>query len=118
MPYALKPGPKAPQKVNPLDELKIGKNTDVFESDTDIIEVVQRGMDLDIEEISPPQMSRPLLAKLSETLRLSCISAGVKAGYDLSKVLRNFEAQIQAEELQTSTQQRLDGWFGVGAASL
>ena len=58
------------------------------------------------------------MAKLSETLRLSCIGAGVEAAYDLSKVVRKFEAQIRAEELPTSKQQRLDGLLGVGAASL
>ena len=46
--------------------------------------------DLDVEGIPPPspQMSRPELAKLSETLRLACMSACVEAAYDLSKVLR------------------------------
>ena len=46
--------------------------------------------DLNVEEIPPPspQMSRPELAKLSETLRLACMSACVEAAYDFSKVLR------------------------------
>ena len=55
------------------------------------------------------------MAKLSKNLRSVCLHAEVEIGYELPKMLRKFEAQIQAVELQTSTQQRLDGWLDVGA---
>jgi hypothetical protein len=58
------------------------------------------------------------MAGLSESLRLVCLSSEVEAGYKLSKVLRRFEAQLWALELQKSTQQRLDAWLDVGALLL
>ena len=60
-------------------------------------------------------MSRLEMARLSESLRSVCLGSEVEAGYELSKVLRRFEAQIQALELQKSTQQKLDAWLDVGA---
>ncbi|KAH8993063.1 hypothetical protein EDB86DRAFT_3244227 [Lactarius hatsudake] len=43
---------------------------------------------------------------------------GVEASYELSKVLRKFEAQLRTMDLRMSTQQRLDGWLEAGASSL
>ncbi len=71
----------------------------------------------EVEECPQPQMSRPEMAKLSETLWLVCIGAEVEAAYELSKVLRTFEAQIRTLDLQKSTQQRLGGWLRVGESS-
>jgi len=71
----------------------------------------------EVEECPQPQMSRREMAKPSETLRLVCIGAEVEAAYELSKVLRKFEAQIRTLDLQKSTQQRLGGWLRVGESS-
>jgi hypothetical protein len=79
---------------------------------------LEDGVEDEIEECLPPQMSRPVMARLSESLRSVCLSSEVEAGYELSKVLRRFEAQLQALELQKSTQQRLDAWLDVGALPL
>ena len=57
------------------------------------------------------------MAKLSENLRSVCLGAEVEIGYELSKMLRRFDAQIWTVELQKSTQQRLDGWLDVRASS-
>jgi DDE superfamily endonuclease len=115
--------PSLEDLVNPpgeAGELETSENPDRFESDADIVEFVRNGVtreaededvEDDIEECPPPQMSRPEMAKLCETLRAVCIGAGVEAAYDLSKVLRKFETQIRVVELQRSTQQRLDGWL-------
>ena len=70
-----------------------------------------------VDDCPQPQMSWLEMVKLCETLRLVCIDAGVEAAYELSKVLRRFEAQLRALDLQNSTQQRLDGWLGAGASS-
>ena len=51
------------------------------------------------------------MAGLSKSLRSVCIGSDVEAGYELSKLLSKFEAQIQVVELQKSTQQRLDAWL-------
>jgi hypothetical protein len=56
------------------------------------------------------------MAKLSESLRSVCLGADVEIGYELSKMLRKFEAQIWSVELQNSTQQRLDRWLDVGVS--
>jgi hypothetical protein len=72
-------------------------------------------------ECSPPQkaqMSQPEMVKLSESLREVSLGADVEVGYELSKVLRKFEVQIHALELQKSTQQKLDAWLAVGALLL
>jgi len=112
------PLPSFEDLVNPPGELEIGENPDRFESDTDIIEVVRKGVngevesevdEDEVEECPQPQMSRAEMAKLSETLRLVCIGAEVEVVYELSKVLRKFEAQIRTLDLQKSTQQRLGG---------
>ncbi|KAH8976720.1 hypothetical protein EDB86DRAFT_3094704 [Lactarius hatsudake] len=121
------PLPSLEDLVNPPGELGSGENPDKFESDADIIEVVRRGVDGEveeegdddeIEECPPPQMSRAEMAKRCKTLRLVCIDAGVEASYELSKVLRKFEAQLRVMDLHKSTQQRLDGWLEAGASSL
>ncbi|KAH9007658.1 hypothetical protein EDB84DRAFT_1447383 [Lactarius hengduanensis] len=121
------PLPSLEDLVNPPGELGSGENPDKFESDADIIEVVRRGVDGEveeegdddeIEECPPPQMSRAEMAKRCETLRLVCIDAGVEASYELSKVLRKFEAQLRVMDLHKSTQRRLDGWLEAGASSL
>ena len=117
------PLPSFEDLVNPPGELEVGENPDVFTSDADIVEAVRKRVseeeddDSEIEEYSPPRMSRPAMAKLSENLRSVCLGAQVEIGYELSKMLRRFEAQIRTVELQKSTQQRLDGWLDVGASS-
>ena len=58
------------------------------------------------------------MVRLSESLQKVCLGANVKAGYKLSKVLRKFEVQIRALDLEKSTQQRLDAWFDIGALLL
>ena len=58
------------------------------------------------------------MAGLSESLRSACIGADVEVGYELSKMLRKFEVQLRAVELQKSTQQMLDVWLDVGALLL
>ena len=61
------------------------------------------------------------MAGLSESLRSACIGADVEVGYELSKMLRKFEVQLRAVELQKSTQQTLDvwaAWLDVGALPL
>jgi hypothetical protein len=58
------------------------------------------------------------IVKLSESLWEVCLGANVEARYELSKALRKFEVQIQALELQNSTQQRLDAWLDTGALPL
>ncbi|KAH9014100.1 hypothetical protein EDB84DRAFT_1443972 [Lactarius hengduanensis] len=72
------PLPSLEDLVNPPGELGSGENPDKFESDADIIEVVRRGVDGEveeegdddeIEECPPPQMSRAEMAKRCETLR-------------------------------------------------
>ena len=40
----------------------------------------------------------------------------VEIGFELLKMLRKFEAQVQAIDLQKSTQQRLDEWLDAGAS--
>ena len=108
--------------MNPPGELGIGENPDLFKSDADIVEAVQKGISKEgsedeIEECAPPQMSRSEMARLSESLRSVCIGSDVKAGYELSKVLKKFKAEIQAVELHKSTQQKLDAWLDVSALS-
>jgi hypothetical protein len=118
------PLPSLEDLVNPPGELEIGENPDRFTNDADIVEAVRKeasegeGLDDEIEECSPPQMSRPEMVKLCESLRAVCLGENVEAGYELSKLLRRFEAQIRALELQNSTQQRLDAWLDVGALPL
>jgi hypothetical protein len=121
------PVPSIEDLVNPPGELEIGENPDLFESDADIVEVVRKGatggaededVETEVEECPLPQMSRPEMAELCETLRSVCIGTGIEGAYDLSKALRKFEVQIRAVEVQQSTQRRLDGWLGVGAPLL
>jgi hypothetical protein len=113
--------PSLEDLVNPPGELEIGEDPELFKSNADIIEEVQKrvgkeeGIEDKIEECLPPQMSRLEMARLSESLRSVCLGLEVEAGYELSKVLRRFEAQIRALELQKSTQQKLDAWLDVGA---
>jgi hypothetical protein len=115
------PLPSFEDLVNPPGELEADKNPDLFANDADIVEAVRKGVseeggdDDEIKECSPPQKSRPEMAKLSESLRSVCLGADVEIGYELSKMLRKFEAQIWSVELQNSTQQRLDRWLDVGA---
>ncbi|KAH9037939.1 hypothetical protein EDB84DRAFT_1560467 [Lactarius hengduanensis] len=112
--------------VNPPGEQEIGENPDWFESDANIVEMVRKGVsgvaavedDSKIEECQPPQMGQLEMAKLCKTLGSVCIGAGVEAGYELSKVLRKFESQIWALDVQRSTQQRLNGWLNVGTSLL
>ncbi len=79
-PYASKPGRK-------------GVNGEA-ESEVDEDEVEE------CPQLGPqPQMNRPEMAKLSKTLRLVCIGAEVEAAYELSKMLRKFEAQIRTLDL-------------------
>ena len=110
--------------MNPPGELEVDENPDLFTSDADIIEAVRKrvseeeDVDDEIEECSPPQMSRPVMARLSESLRSVCLGVDVEAGYELLKMLRRFEVQIWSVELQKSTQKRLDGWLEVGALLL
>ena len=113
--------PSLEDLVNPPGELEIDENPEQFKSDADIVEEVQKrvgeeeGVEDEIEECLPPQMSRLEMARLSESLQSVCLGSEVEAGYELSKVLRRFEAQIRALELQKSTQQKLDAWLDVGA---
>ena len=120
------PLPSLDDLVNPPGELEIGENPDRFENDADIVELVRKeftggveveGVEDEIEESPPPQLSRHEMAKLCETLRGVCIGTGVEVAYELSKVLRRFETQLRVVDSQRSTQQRLDGWLGVGASS-
>ena len=110
--------------MNPSGKLEIDEDPDLFKSNADIIEAVCKGVnkeedvDSKIEECSPPQMSQPEMAGLSESLRSICIDIDIKMGYELSKMLRKFEAQLWAVELHKSTQQRLDVQLGVGALLL
>ena len=75
----------------------------MFASDADIVEAVRKQVseeDKDeVEGISPPQMSQPVMAKLSEDLRSVCLGAEVEIGFELLKMLRKFEAQVQAVDL-------------------
>ena len=73
-------------------------------------------VDDEVEEISPPQMSQPAMAKLSEDLWSVCLGAEVEIDFELLKVLRRFKAQIQAVDLQKSTQKKLDEWLDIGAS--
>jgi hypothetical protein len=113
--------PSLEDLVNPPGKLEIGEDPEMFKSDADIIEEVRKrvgeeeGVEDEIEECLPPQMSRLEMARLSESLRSVCLGSEVEAGYELLKVLRRFEAQIRALELQKSTQQKLDAWLDVGA---
>lgn len=48
--------------MNPPGKLEIGENPDLFKSDADIVEAVQKGVSEEgskdeIEECTPPQMS-------------------------------------------------------------
>ena len=110
--------------MNPPGELAIDDDRDPFKSDADIIEEVCKGVskegdvDDEIQECSPPQMSRLEMAGLSESLMSACIGADVEVGYELSKMLRKFKVQLRAVELQKSTQQTLDVWLDVGALPL
>jgi hypothetical protein len=94
------PLPSLEDLVNPPGELEIGENPDRFTCDADIVEAVRKGIseeegiDDEIEECSPPQMSRVEIVKLSESLQEVCLGANVEAGYELSKALRKFEVQI------------------------
>lgn len=115
--------PSLEDLVNPPGKLEIGENPDLFKSDADIVEAVQKGVSEEgskdeIEECTPPQMSWLEMARLSEILRSVCIGSDVKARYELLKVLRKFEAEIWAVELHKSTQQKLDVWLNVGASLL
>ncbi|KAN0141450.1 hypothetical protein V8E53_000695 [Lactarius tabidus] len=92
--------PSLEDLVNPPGELEIGEDPELFKSDADIIEEVRKrvgeeeGIEDEIEECLPPQMSRLEMARLSESLRSVCLGSEVEAGYELLKVLRRFEAQI------------------------
>ncbi|KAF8262144.1 hypothetical protein EI94DRAFT_1809260 [Lactarius quietus] len=119
------PLPSVEDLVNPPGELETGENLEQVKSDAEIVEAVRKGVSKEeekeedgIEECPPPQMSRPEMVKISGSLRSVCVGVDVEAGYELSKVLRKFEAQIRALELQKSTQQRLDGWLDTGVVSL
>ena len=98
--------------VNPPSEQEDGENPDMFASDADIVEAVHKQVSKEdkdeVEEISPPQMSQPAMAKLSEDLQSVCLGAEVEIGFELLKMLRKFEAQVWAIDLQESTQQNLD----------
>ena len=98
--------------MNPPGEQEDGENPDMFASDADIVEAVHKQVSKEdedeVEEISPPQMSRPAIAKLSEDLQSVCLGAEVEIGSELLKMLRKFEAQVRAIDLQESTQQNLD----------
>jgi hypothetical protein len=119
-----RPLPSFEDLVNPPGKLEVDENPDLFTNNTDIVEAVRKQVseegddDDEIEECSPPRMSRPEMAKLSESLRSVCLGVEVEIGYELSKMLRRFEAQIQSVELQKSTQKTLDGWLNVEALSL
>ena len=118
------PLPSLEDLVNPPGELEIGEDPNRFTNDADIVEAVRKGVseeggiDDEIEECSPPQMSRAEMVTLSESLWKVCLGANVEAGYELSKVLRKFEVQIRALDLQNSTQQKLDAWLDIGALPL
>ena len=118
------PLPSLEDLVNPPGKLEIGEDPNRFTNDADIVEAVRKGVieeggiDDEIDECSPPQMSRVEMVRLSESLRKVCLGANVEAGYELSKVLRKFEVQIRALDLEKSTQQRLDAWFDIGALPL
>ena len=96
--------------------MRARKALDQIKSDADIMEAVHKRVDEEedddeIEECPPPQMRRAEMANLSERLRSVCIGSEVEVGYELSKMLRRFEAQLRTVDLQKSTQQRLDAWL-------